>query len=291
MIQADIPLIRPENLDALFASRASDAHKGRFGTLGIIGGGPGMTGAALLAARAALRLGAGKVLLGFTETPAPLPCDPMQPEVMCRDARCLISDPLGVNTWVAGCGAGQAPFAIDTMTTLLRDHRETPFVLDADALNLIAAGALSIPSGKASVRVLTPHPAEAGRLLGSNATAVQADRPAAARLLASKYGAWVVLKGAGSIVCAPDGSLQMNTSGNPALATAGTGDVLAGMLGSLLAQGFPPEVAVPGAVWIHGAAADACVAAGLGPIGLTAGELAEQARAIRNRQNRSKTTL
>ncbi|MFA1586471.1 NAD(P)H-hydrate dehydratase, partial [Achromobacter ruhlandii] len=104
----------------------------------------------------------------------------------------------------------------------------------------------------------------------------------AAQALARRFGAWVVLKGAGTVVCAPDGTWWRNTSGNPGLATAGTGDVLAGILGSLLAQRLPLAQAVAGAVWLHGAAADALVARGIGPIGLTAGELADAARGLRN---------
>ncbi|CFN20660.1 Nicotinamide nucleotide repair protein [Bordetella pertussis] len=111
---------------------------------------------------------------------------------------------------------------------------------------------------------------------------MQADRPGAARALAARYGAWIVLKGAGSIVCDPAGACRINRTGNPGLATAGTGDVLAGILGSLLAQRIAPEQAVPGAVWLHGAAADALVTHGVGPIGLTAGELADSARRLRN---------
>ncbi|HEY9271611.1 ADP/ATP-dependent (S)-NAD(P)H-hydrate dehydratase, partial [Achromobacter sp.] len=119
--------------------------------------------------------------------------------------------------------------------------------------------------------------------LGCGAAEVQADRPGSAWKLAQRYRAWVVLKGAGTVVCSPDGDLRVNTSGNPGLATAGTGDVLAGMLGSLIAQQLPLDQAVAGAVWLHGAAADALVAQGVGPIGLTAGELADAARALRNR--------
>lgn len=268
-------------LPALFAPRGRDTHKGSFGTVGVVGGGPGMTGAALLAARAALKTGAGKVLVGFAQDAAPLACDPLQPELMLRDARSLLEEDWGVTTWVAGCGIGTGALAANALSELFVLRRAAPLVLDADGLNLLARGDIQPNWGEGTV-VLTPHPAEAGRLLGVDTAEVQADRPAAARKLALRYRAWIVLKGAGTVVSSPDGDLRVNTSGNPGLATAGTGDVLAGMLGSLIAQKLPLDQAVAGAVWLHGAAADALVAQGVGPIGLTAGELADAARALRN---------
>ncbi|MBC9905546.1 NAD(P)H-hydrate dehydratase [Achromobacter xylosoxidans] len=268
-------------LPALFAPRGRDTHKGSFGTVGVVGGGPGMTGAALLAARAALKTGAGKVLVGFAQDAAPLACDPQQPELMLRDARSLLEEDWGVTAWVAGCGIGTGALAANALSELFVLRRAAPLVLDADGLNLLARGDIQPNWGEGTV-VLTPHPAEAGRLLGVDTAEVQADRPAAARKLALRYRAWIVLKGAGTVVSSPDGDLRVNTSGNPGLATAGTGDVLAGMLGSLIAQKLPLDQAVAGAVWLHGAAADALVAQGVGPIGLTAGELADAARALRN---------
>ncbi|MGE8691539.1 MAG: NAD(P)H-hydrate dehydratase [Achromobacter sp.] len=268
-------------LPALFARRGTDTHKGSFGTVGVVGGGPGMTGAPLLAARAALKTGAGKVLVGFAQETAPMACDPLQPELMLRDARSLLEDDWGVTAWVAGCGIGTGILAANVLSELFVLRRGAPLVLDADGLNLLARGEIQ-PSWGAGPVVLTPHPAEAGRLLGSGAADVQADRMGAARELARRYRAWVVLKGAGTVVCSPEEELRVNTSGNPGLATAGTGDVLAGMLGALIAQKLPLDQAVAGAVWLHGAAADALVARGIGPIGLTAGELADAARGLRN---------
>lgn len=276
------PILR-DQFPALFAPRGADTHKGSFGTLGVVGGGPGMIGAVLLAARAALRTGAGKVFAGFAQHACPLPCDPVQPELMLRDALGLIDEArtLGVNAWVAGCGLGTGALAVQVLAALFQARAGAPLVLDADALNLLARDALQ-PGWDEGPVVLTPHPAEAGRLLACPTAQVQADRLAAARALARRYEAWVVLKGAGTVVCSPDGRCRINTTGNPGLASAGTGDVLAGMLGSLIAQGIALEQAVPGAVWLHGAAADALVAQGVGPIGLTAGELADAARRLRN---------
>ncbi|MBO9354112.1 NAD(P)H-hydrate dehydratase [Bordetella petrii] len=269
-----------QHLPALFAARHPDAHKGTFGTVAVVGGGAGMAGAVLLAARAALKTGAGKVLVGYAQAACPLACDPLQPELMLRDAAGLFQAGLPVDAWVAGCGLGTDATAQAVLARLFALRGTAPLVLDADGLNLLAGGALP-PWGPGPV-ILTPHPAEAARLLGCATQAVQADRPAAARQLASRHGAWVVLKGAGTLVCRPDGHCRRNVTGNPGLATAGTGDVLAGMLGSLIAQGIELDQAVAGAVWLHGAAADRCVAAGLGPIGLTAGELADAARQLRN---------
>jgi hydroxyethylthiazole kinase-like uncharacterized protein yjeF len=274
--------IHPDQLPALFARRATDSHKGNFGSVGIIGGAAGMTGAALLAGRAALQLGAGKVLLGFVQDPPPLACDPLQPELMLRTAQALLEGQWGITAWVAGCGIGTDVIATQALSTLFQSRAATPLVLDADGLNLLARGEIQPNWGVGPV-VLTPHPAEAGRLLGQESDQVQADRPAAARALARRYDAWVILKGAGTLICRPSGDCQINTRGNPGLASAGTGDVLAGMLGALIAQGIPLEQAVTGAVWLHGAAADALVARGVGPIGLCANELISAARALRNR--------
>ena len=274
--------LQPTDFPELFAERAADGHKGTFGCAGILGGAPGMTGAAILAGRAALKLGAGKVLIALAQQPLPLSYDPPFPELMLRDADELLAHPELVTAWVAGCGLGRAPQATSWLQKLLsvRDHR--PLVLDADALNALASGAIQQGWGFGEV-VLTPHPQEAARLLQVDTTAIEANRLSAAQMLAKTYQAWIVLKGARTLVCAPDLSWQVNGTGNVGLASGGTGDVLSGILVSLLAQGMPVKVAVPAAVWLHGAAADHLVAQGCGPIGLTAGELADSARKIRNR--------
>jgi hydroxyethylthiazole kinase-like uncharacterized protein yjeF len=159
-----------------------------------------------------------------------------------------------------------------------------PLVLDADALNLIAAGtrlAETLRARKAP-SLLTPHPAEAARLLGSSTREVQDDRVAAATTLAGKLDSLVVLKGAGSICAAPDGTWHINTSGNPGMASAGMGDVLTGIVAAFLGQGAEPKTALLAAVYLHGAAADQAVADGAGPVGLTASETIEAARSLLN---------
>ena len=273
--------IHPDMLAPLFAPRQPDSHKGTHGTLAIIGGASGMSGAALLAGRAAIKSGAGKVLIGFVAPTPPLACDPMQLELMLRTADQLLGDTDNVTAWVAGCGMGTSTDAAEQLRKLFKIRAERPLLIDADGLNLIASGAVPPDWGHGPV-IMTPHAGEAGRLLGLDTQAVQADRLGTARALAARFQAWVILKGAGSLICAPNGDCLINRSGNPGLASAGTGDVLAGMLGALLAQQFAPAIAAPGAVWLHGAAADVLAAQGVGPIGLTASELADAARQIRN---------
>ena len=159
-----------------------------------------------------------------------------------------------------------------------------PRVIDADGLNLLAQSPLLQRECAVAPAptFITPHPAEAARLVGSTTEEVQADRVAAALELARRLNAHVALKGCGTVLAAPDGRWFINTTGNPGLASAGSGDVLTGMLAALLAQHWPPLEAMLAAVHLHGAAADTCIAAGQGPIGLTAGELIDPARRILN---------
>lgn len=274
--------ISEKQIEALFTPRAPQSHKGTFGSAALLGGSAGMTGAAILAARAALKTGAGKVFVGLTQTPSPVAYDSLNPELMIHEASNLFPLALDIQAWGAGCGLGHSNYALQCLRQVFLKRQGNPLVLDADGLNALAEGFIAPTWGRGDV-VLTPHPAEAGRLLGITTQAVQTDRHAAALELARRFQAWVVLKGAQTVVCAPDLSWQINQTGNAGLATAGSGDVLTGMLVSLLAQGLPTEVAVPAAVWLHGAAADRLVRLGIGPIGMTAGELADAARAIRNR--------
>ena len=269
----------PELFGAALRQRPRNFHKGMAGSLGIFGGAAGMTGAALLAARAALRLGAGRVYVGLLEESAPS-VDLGAPELMLRHP----DDALGqdLDALVAGPGLGLSERAETLVGAALAS--ELPCVLDADALNLVADNA---DLRKACARrrgetLLTPHPAEAARLLKSSVAEVQANRLAAARSLSADLQAHVVLKGAGSVLAARDGHWFINTSGNPGMASAGMGDVLAGMLGALIAQRFSGESALVLGVHLHGAAADALVAAGAGPVGLTAGELCDAARRLWN---------
>lgn len=231
-------------------------HKGRFGDLWVIGGDTAMAGASALAARAALRAGAGRVFVAGPAHPS-LPPDVMTPATIAWQAPGVAE----AATLVAGCGGGAAVAAV-LPQALARAAR---LVLDADALNAIATdAALAAQLGaRRQPTVLTPHPLEAARLLGSTAAAVQADRLAAAQALAQRFGATVVLKGSGSVVAAPGAVPCLNPTGNARLAVPGSGDVLAGWLAGLWAQqpGANVQRLVAGAVWWHGAAADAGPAA------------------------------
>ena len=164
-----------------------------------------------------------------------------------------------------------------------------PLVLDADALNLIGASrALASAVGaRKEATIVTPHPAEGARLLGSSTRSVQSDRVAAAREIARRYRALALLKGNGSVIAEPRGRFWINPSGNPGMASAGMGDALAGIIAALLAQEARPLDALLAGVYLHGAAADALAAAGSGPVGITASEVIDSARALLNAaQNR-----
>jgi len=160
-----------------------------------------------------------------------------------------------------------------------------PVVIDADGLNLLSASAAlqERVAKRQGGTLVTPHPLEAARLLGTSAAEVQADRLGSARELARRLQAVVVLKGSGTVVAQPDGEIAVNPTGNAGLASGGSGDVLAGVCGALLAQGWPAWEAAVGGVWIHGAAADRLVEDGVGPVGMTAGELPKAVRAVLNK--------
>jgi hydroxyethylthiazole kinase-like uncharacterized protein yjeF len=258
--------------------RPRNFHKGTAGSVGIVGGARGMSGAALLAGRAALKLGAGRTYVGLLEH---LPVDPMAPELMLR----LVDDVLGqdLDAVVAGPGLGRTEHAATLVGAVLAS--DWPCVLDADALNLMSddENLRDACERRTADTLLTPHPAEAARLLNLTVPEVQVDRVAAAQALAKRYNAHVVLKGNGSVIAARDGHWFINTSGNPGMASAGMGDALSGILGALLAQRYSGESALVLGVHLHGAAADELGACGVGPVGLTASEVIDAARKLWNR--------
>jgi hydroxyethylthiazole kinase-like uncharacterized protein yjeF len=265
--------------------RPASSHKGMFGSIGIIGGAPGMIGAALLAGTAALRLGAGRVYLGLLADNAP-GVDTAQPELMLRPVAEVL-DLDNLNCLLIGPGLGRAVEASTWLQCAL--ETDLPLVLDADALNLVAAQSRLASllqdrsrKGKAP-SILTPHPAEAARLLNTDIPVIESDRLNAAISLARQYACHAVLKGAGSISAMPSGKCYINTSGNPGLSSAGTGDILSGMIGALLAQGLGPEKALPLAVHLHGAAADVLQEYQGGPVGMSASEIPDAARRLLNR--------
>jgi hydroxyethylthiazole kinase-like uncharacterized protein yjeF len=267
----------PQLFAGALAPRRRNTHKGSFGDVAVLGGARGMAGASMLATRAALFAGAGRVFAAAIDPG--LGIDPPQPEIMVRDAAGF---DFSKRTVVAGPGMGDGPGAALLLAKVLEG--DSPLLLDADALNLIAAGAElqeRVRAHRGAV-VMTPHPLEAARLLGVTAAIVQAERLENARELAQRFDAVVILKGAGSVIARPDGDVVINTSGNPGLASGGTGDVLAGLCGALLAQGWPAWEAALGGAWLHGTAADRLVEAGIGPIGMTASELPRAIRAELN---------
>ena len=239
-----------------------------------------MAGAALLAARAALLMGAGKVFAGFLGEAPPL--DGHYPELMLRDAASLL-DEAELTVLAVGPGLGQGASAALALAHAL--ERQLPCVLDADALNLLAADANLAERVRQHPApcVLTPHPGEAARLLNSRIADSQADRVASARLLAERFQAVVVLKGAGSLIARPGGHYRLNPTGHAGMAAAGQGDTLTGLIAGLLAQGAPAFDAAALAVWLAGRGAERLARRGVGPIGLTASETAQAARAEFNR--------
>ena len=232
--------------------RLHASHKGSYGDVAVIAGAPGMAGAALLAGRAALHHGAGRVFVGFLDPQAPA-LDPLHADLMVRAWDRLDLPAMAV---ACGCGGGEA-----VREALPRVLGARTLVLDADALNAVAADPLLQALVQARGRrgaptVLTPHPLEAARLLAKDTAAVQSDRIACARELAQRFASVVVLKGSGTIIAAPDGRTNINPTGNARLAIAGTGDVLAGMVAARLAQGERAFDAAAQAVYVHGLAAD-----------------------------------
>jgi hydroxyethylthiazole kinase-like uncharacterized protein yjeF len=285
---------------ALWPRRSLNSHKGSHGDVVALGGDAGMAGAAVLAGRAAVCLGAGRVFLGLLDGPHPPGYDSGQPELMLRHAEAL-ADHGGI--WCMGPGMGQSDRARTLLKQLLTHWLDIPkkapdgLVLDADALNLLAADpSLAVKFKQLQMpKVITPHPLEAARLLGCKLHTVQADRLEAARSLTHLLDAVTVLKGMGSIINSAT-KQAINLSGGPALASGGTGDVLAGALAALLAQMLSqshsqqirlaeknPHAAYDAsrlAVFLHGACCDQLTGENAPPMLLTASELPHRMRAV-----------
>lgn len=261
-------------------SRSPDSNKGDHGALGILGGATGTIGAAFLAARAALFTGAGRVFVVRPNLNDGYVLDPTAPELMVIDAGQAKSKP--IDCWLAGPGLGMSDAAHQLLSEVL--GKAAPLVLDADALNLIAEDpALGRQCARRSaVTVITPHPGEAARLLERSVDHVQSNRSESAQELARRFNAIAVLKGAGTVICRDSSELHVNVSGNAALATGGTGDVLAGFMASLIAQGVEPFTAARESVRIHGLAAEQLTDQVGGMLGITASELIPAIRKLLN---------
>jgi len=274
-----LPYINQKQVAAFLHSRPRDSHKGQFGTVAVIGGASGMVGAALLAGRAALKLGAGCVHVGLLADNAPA-VDMLQPELMLHSATDLLRLP-NMDVLAIGCGMGLDLAAQKILHDALK--LDAALVLDADALNILALrpDLRSLLITRPAASVVTPHPGEAARLLGQSTSEVQAARLEAAQELAKRLNCTVVLKGAGSICVTRDGKTYINKTGNPGMSGPGMGDVLTGMIAAFIAQGLDADHALLLAVHLHGAAGDA-LAQQLATIGMSASEVTEWARWLLN---------
>jgi len=282
-------LIEAADAASLLKPRSANTHKGTYGHPMVIAGSRGKSGAAILAARGALRTGAGLVTAAIPESVAAIVAGG-QPELMTepmpdREGHFAAPGTIdklkalaeGMTALIAGPGIGVSEDTHKLVVWLVGEGAQPgrPLLLDADALNVIAeVGPAMLKSAKGPV-VLTPHPGEMARLLGISNSAVNADRIGAARRLAELSGAAVLLKGARSVIATPEGTVFVNSSGNAGMATAGMGDVLSGIVGALLGQGLASGDALALGVFVHGLAADR-LAERVGPVGYLAGDLAAE---------------
>lgn len=274
-------LLTREDVRGLLRPRARDTHKSACGHLLVVAGSPGKTGAAYMTAMGAMRTGAGlatialprglnaameaKTIEVMTE-PLPETADGALDEASFEAIQRIAKG----KTVAVGPGLGNTEGVYRLMERMAKEMEE-PLVIDADGLNAFV-GRLELLRGSKSPRVLTPHPGEAARLLGARPSEIQGDRIGAARALAAMSGAVVALKGASTVIADPEGDIYINPTGNPGLSTAGTGDVLAGMIGGLMAQGRPPVEAACVATYAHGLAADK-IKEGRGEAGMMATDL------------------
>lgn len=275
-------LLEEDDVKARIPERKRDTHKGSYGHVLVVAGSWGKTGAAGLSAKAVLRSGAGLCTLA-TRPEALVPAMSHAPEVMgvelvsdgalsYADLNSILEAADGKTAVVMGPGMPRGDETLKLLGALL-EELEVPVVLDADALNAIAEDTSVLSKAKCPL-VLTPHPGEMARLVGRSTAAVQEARVDTARELATKHHATVVLKGARTIICSDEGASFVNPTGNPGMATAGTGDVLSGVIGGLLAQGMSPLNAALAAVFAHGLAGD-LAAKRRGFLGLMASDVLE----------------
>ena len=267
---SSLSVIGTDEFPRVLRPRVKNSHKGDYGSVAVIGGTDGMIGASILAARAALISGAGRVTLECRAEHAPH-VDMVYPEIMFATKPVNLED---FDAIVLGCGLGTSAEAKARVIEALNCQK--PLILDADALNIIAADIKlqDMVLARRAPTVLTPHPGEAARLLRRDTAGVTADRVAACRELAVQTGAIVVLKGAGTVISMRSSRTWINPTGSPMLATGGSGDVLAGMIGAMFAQGYDMVESVLAAVYFHGLSAEGLEA------GFTAGEIAPNAMAL-----------
>jgi NAD(P)H-hydrate epimerase len=306
LVPGDLNLLTPADLSPLLAARDPQSHKGTCGQVLLLAGSRGLVGAAVLAARGALRAGAGLVTAALPESVAPTVL-PGLPEAMLlplpdggmgfsgTEAGAVLRERLGsVRSLAIGPGLSRTRDSASLVHEMVR-AAAVPLLLDADALHALAVTPSPPPAWRAGPAVLTPHPGEAGLLLGTDAAAVQTDRVGAARRCAARFGAIVVLKGARTVVAEPGGAAWINATGNPGMAAPGMGDVLAGVIAAHLARGIAPLDAALLGVHLHGLAGDLAAAAA-GPWGLLASEVADLIpaavrRAAEHREDRTHAKL
>lgn len=264
-LQPDLGLLEAADVAALLPLRPPTGHKGTFGKVAVVAGSRAYSGAALMAAQGALRSGAGLIFLAVPEDAVPLVAGRV-PEVIIRSYNSLSDLLSSVDAVALGSGLGRDDAAQRVVTEVLTSWHG-PLVVDADGL------ALAGLEGLRAASVITPHPGEAARLLGLSTKEVQADRLAAARRLARETGSVAVLKGARTLVALDADTVRVNPTGNSGLGTGGTGDVLTGLVGGLLAQGLRASDAALAGVYLHGLAGD--LAAGrLGRRGMGSSDVA-----------------
>ncbi len=251
--ESELEFIHPSDLAPLFPRRSRNAHKGSFGHVLCIGGSKGFSGAVTMAGKAAARSGAGLVSAFVPEAIHPLVAVAV-PEMMVHS-----SMPEGNWTSIAaGCGMGRSATTREQVLQLL-ETSSVPLVLDADAVTVLADHIEAVSTANCPV-ILTPHPGEFAMLFGLKVDEVQDDRLGMAKLAANKLNAVIVLKGAGTVVAAPGVSTAVNMTGNPGMASGGSGDVLSGIIAGLAGQGITPFQAACAGVWLHGRAGDLAAA-------------------------------
>ena len=277
-------LLTPQRITGLYRKRQADCHKGSSGHLLVVSGSRGKSGAGALCAEGAMRIGAGLVTLAVPLSLNPvmetlikevmtLPLSETREGALSKDSAAEILKALEEKQCLAmGPGLGSDKQTVQAVHTVIRNAR-VPVVLDADALNSLEGQVSLLKEGGDAV-VITPHPKEMARLTGKSVSDVQKDRVGTAGAFAARYKVHVVLKGVRTVIAHPDGQVFINPTGNPSLASGGTGDVLTGMIAGLISQGYKPMDAIHMAVYLHGAGADE-LALQRGPVGVLASDIVQ----------------
>lgn len=264
-------LITKAYVNTFIKKRERDIHKGNCGKVLVFAGSRGMAGAAVLCARAALRTGAGLVRVSIPEELFPI-IQIGVPEATCITRDRLFEDLMQYSAIAIGPGLGDEIKNGNLIKKIIFTS-DKPVVIDADGLNLLQDDPGVMKDARAKL-IITPHPGEAARLLNCSSSEINGNRQASAKELAAVTGAVTVLKGAGSVVATPDGKTYINTTGNPGMATGGSGDVLTGVIAALAGQGLSPEPSATAGVFLHGLAGD--LASGrTGEYGLIASDIAD----------------